>query len=198
MSDEAAPTETVTSSDNGAATAGETQAVVEGSAPAQAQAKPTAQVDLSKDLIDAQARIKHLNSESAKHRKAADEYKAQLEAIASEREKLAAEIEQVRAEAKQAKINNALATAVQGAGFTKPIAQALKLIDLSAIQLADDGSVKGIDDAIKALMKDWPELFPQKQAPSTDAGSRGKGSEKTYGGKTLTDIAKKYNISPAS
>lgn len=198
MEDNAAPTETVTSPNNGAATAGETPAVVESGATTQAPVKPSAPIDLSKDLIDAQARIKHLNSESAKHRKSADEYKTQLEAITAEREKLAAEMEQIKAEAKQTKINSAVSAAVQAAGFTKPISQALKLIDLSAIELADDGTVKGIEDAIKSVVKEWPELFTQKPAPSTDAGTRGKGAEKTYGGKTLTDIAKKYNISPAN
>lgn len=186
-------------SPNGATAASETQAAVETTGATQAPkatSSATAAPSLEqviKDLADAQARIKHLNSESAGHRKAKDEFKAQMESIIAERDKATSELEQVRNEFKATRISNALTLAIQAAGFNKPVAQALKLVDMAAIDVAADGTVKGVDECIKSLQKDWPELFKQAQALSTDAGQRGK-ADKTYGGKTLDAIAKKYNI----
>ena len=52
-------------------------------------------------------------------------------------------------------------------------------------------------DALKGA---YPELFAQPKPappappPNTNATSNGKGGEKTYGGLTLSDVAKRYNI----
>jgi len=186
-----------TSPTDGATVTSETQ-VTENAGAAAPKTTPSATTtptldQITKDYADAQARIKHLNSESAGHRKTANELKAQLEAIQAERDKALGELDQVRSEYRAARINTALTLAIQAAGFNKPVAQGLKLIDLAAIDVANDGTVKGVDEAIKAMQKDWPELFKQATAPSTDAGQRGK-ADKTYGGKTLDAIAKKYNI----
>ena len=189
--------ETTTSPNTGAAAASETQAAVETTGAAQApKATPSAAPSLDqviKDLATAEARIKHLNTESASHRKAANEFKAQMEAIIAERDKATSELEQVRNEFKATRISNALTLAIQAAGFNKPVAQALKLVDMAAIDVAADGTVKGVDECVKGLQKDWPELFKQAPPPSTDAAQRGR-AEKTYGGKSLDQIKQKYNI----
>lgn len=80
--------------------------------------------------------------------------------------------------------------ALASAGVAKDrVARAVGLLDLKGIDVDDDGEVDGLDDAIDALKREWPELFPveRKRRPSTtgdddrdgDAGKRGKGKPST-------------------
>jgi len=74
--------------------------------------------------------------------------------------------------------------ALRGAGVDGDrVAKAVGLLDLSELDVDDDGNVDGLDDAIDELKREWPELFPGKgekrrrpgSGPrSDDEGERGK------------------------
>lgn len=134
---------------------------------------------------DAENIIKSLRSENAKHRTELKDVKAQLEqfklAQMSETEKAAARLQQLEAE--NAKLltdrrNNALTSAITTAAArlgVKHVDAALKLIDTSALDIADDGKVSGADAAMRDLVKQYPGLFgaPVDNPGNPDTGRRG-------------------------
>jgi hypothetical protein len=113
-----------------------------------------------------------------------DEDKPDAEAIRAEADRVANEKANTRIV--KAEARGALAQA----GVSKErVARAVGLLDLKGIDVDDDGEVDGLDDAIDALKKDWPELFPKERnrrsstAGDDDrdgsAGRRGKGQPTT-------------------
>lgn len=80
--------------------------------------------------------------------------------------------------------------ALASAGVAKErVQRAVGLLDLKSIDVDDDGEVEGLDEAIDALKKEWPELFLKERvrrgsvAGDDDrdgsAGRRGKGKPST-------------------
>lgn len=65
-------------------------------------------------------------------------------------------------------------TALLQAGLTSGVERMLKLIDLSAVKIGEDGSLEGLDSQIDEIKKDFAELFAAKRAPRADAAPKQK------------------------
>ncbi len=155
--------------------------------------------ELRERLRDTQAQLSKASGSSAARRKQLRKVKAELEEArkakptpAPTKRRTGAErndpepvdVEQVkaatRAEAKQEaddRIKRSEARgALRAAGVpAERVAKAVGLIDLADLDV-DDDSVDGLDDAIDALKKEWPELFPAakrvRRQPVAGGGDR--------------------------
>lgn len=134
----------------------------DGKTPNGENGQPTAE-QLAAELASLRAALKAANAESMTRRKKLDELEA------AEEERKAAQLSEVekakkaqadaeaRARATEerlrtAAIRNAVVLAASKANFYDP-EDAFRLADLATVQVADDGAVTGVDDAIKALAK---------------------------------------------
>ena len=161
-----------------------TQEQTPGASPAPAAGAPSEGAQDAPEKFDAEY-VKSLRSENAKHRTELKDVKAQLEqfkqAQMSETEKAAARLQQLEAE--NAKLltdrrNNALTSAITTAAArlgVKHVDAALKLIDTSVLDIADDGKVSGADAAMRDLVKLYPGLFgaASENPGNPDTGQRG-------------------------
>ena len=83
------------------------------------------------------------------------------------------------AKAKPGLVKAAARDAFRSAGLLLPekgdaapaIARALRLIDMDTVDVDEDGDVTGIDDAVKAVKREYPELFARKGARAVNAGA---------------------------
>jgi hypothetical protein len=75
----------------------------------------------------------------------------------------------VRAAAKAAFLEAGL----QG-GTPERVAKLVRMLDLDSIAIDDDGDVRGLDEQVKAVKADYPELFttPDKRPPRVSAGDK--------------------------
>jgi hypothetical protein len=140
------------------------------------------------DLEALQLELKEARRQTAKYRtelralQEAEETRQRAEM--SDLEKAKADLEAARAaqakaegEARERLINSALINAAAKANFSDP-ADAVKLIDAGALEVADDGAVIGADKAIEALAKEKPYLLKKASAATSptnaarDAGTR--------------------------
>ena len=139
----------------------------DGKTPNGENGQPTAE-QLAAELASLRAALKAANAESMTRRKKLDELEA------AEEERKAAQLSEVEkakkaqadAEAKArateerlrtAAIRNAVVLAASKANFYDP-EDAFRLADLAEVQVADDGTVTGVDNALKALTKAKPHL----------------------------------------
>lgn len=74
---------------------------------------------------------------------------------------------------------------VSGKG-TASFDRAFRLIDLEEVDVDEDGTVSGVEDQIKQVKRDYPELFAKKGARAVDAGA---GSNGDGAGKKTTTSA---------
>lgn len=131
------------------------------------EGQPTAE-QLAAELASLRAALRAANAESMTRRKKLDELEA------AEEERKAAQLSEVEkarkaqadAEAKAmateerlrtAAIRSAVVLAASKANFYDP-EDAFRLADLAEVQVADDGTVTGVDNALKALTKAKPHL----------------------------------------
>jgi hypothetical protein len=84
-----------------------------------------------------------------------DELKKQIEKMQAENKAL---VEAKDNEIKKIKINNAVNTALMGAG-AKNVKAALALLNMENTELMEDGSVKGLNEQIEALKTDEDSKF---------------------------------------
>jgi len=162
-----------------------------------------------------------LDKERARAKKLVDEQAAaeakRKEAEMTEAQKWqskAGEHEKARLEAEQ-RLNAALirvafqAEAAKAGCRADRLDAAYKLLDLSEVEIAEDeaggtgqaggtGEVKGMDVAIKKLLKAMPELFQAAQtAPQTDALTRGGDTKKKFASpEEKREFAARYGINP--
>jgi len=139
----------------------------DGKTPNGENGQPTAE-QLATELASLRAALKAANAESMTRRKKLDELEA------AEEERKAAQLSEVEkakkaqadAEAKArateerlrtAAIRNAVVLAASKANFYDP-EDAFRLADLAEVQVADDGTVTGVDNALKTLTKAKPHL----------------------------------------
>lgn len=108
-----------------------------------------------------------------------------------EKQTLAQQLENLQKQVQQEKITNEfikLATA-QNIAY---IDDALKLADLSAVKVNEDGKVEGVEEAVKALVENKPFLLKQMKEPKQIGGGS---QNKIKGDKTaeqlLTEAAEK-------
>lgn len=79
--------------------------------------------------------------------------------------------------------------ALTGAGLTKEQAKdAVRLLNLSGLEVDEDGDVDGIDDAVADLRTKFPGLFPRKAGGKVDTADRGGANN---GGATMDATTKK-------
>ena len=139
----------------------------DGKTPNGENGQPTAE-QLAAELASLRAALRAANAESMTRRKKLDELEA------AEEERKAAQLSEVEkakkaqadAEAKArateerlrtAAIRNAVVLAASKANFYDP-EDAFRLADLAEVQVADDGTVTGVDNALKTLTKAKPHL----------------------------------------
>ena len=82
------------------------------------------------------------------------------------------------AKAKPGLVRSAARDALRAAGLIVPekggdaaYARAYRLFDMDAIDVDDDGEVSGVEDQVKAVKRDFPELFARKGARAVNAGA---------------------------
>lgn len=113
------------------------------------------------------------------------------------------DVDQVRREAEEAALAKAKPGLVRGAardalrtaGLIVPeknadgaFSRAIRLLDMDEIEVDEDGSVSGVEDQVKAVKRDYPELFKAKGARVINAGA---GSDKDGAGVKADSSASK-------
>jgi hypothetical protein len=124
--------------------------------------------DLQADVESLKAALKKANSESAARRKKLEAYeeaeRQRQEAELSETEKLNKKLAEVTAERDgfvEQMRTNSIRHAVEMTAATMQFhdpADAYALADLADVDVADDGKVSGVENALKALAKSKPHL----------------------------------------
>lgn len=123
-----------------------------------------AEKDLKKDLSAAKKRLAELEKAEKERAKAELSEKERLEQELTEAQE-AAEKAEADLEARATEFNERLIQAeVRAVAATMQFASpedAYHLADLSGVEVAEDGSVKGVEKALKALVKDKPYLLSE-------------------------------------
>lgn len=126
--------------------------------------------DLKKKVEEYEKAIEKKKLEDMSEKERAEEIAKKAE---EEKAKLAEQLELLQKQVKQEKITNEfikLATANNIAY----IDDALKLADLSGVEVDEDGKVEGVEDAVKALVADKPFLLRAKKDPKQIGGASSK------------------------
>jgi hypothetical protein len=87
--------------------------------------------------------------------------------------------EAARAKMKPGLVRSAARDALKAAGLILPdkgdgasaYQRAIRLLDMEEIDVDDDGEVSGVDDQVKAIKRDFPELFARRGAKVVNAGA---------------------------
>jgi hypothetical protein len=130
---------------------------------ARAKAEPPPDYD---ELKKAKARLDEIEAANKTELEKAAERAAQAEAKATAAED----------RARKALLRSAVTSAAVTAGAVDPDA-VLALLDKTSLTVADDGTVSGLDDAVKALLEAKPYLVGKAVTPPPgggDGGPRGK------------------------
>lgn len=107
-----------------------------------------------KELGDAKTKLKEKEEAEKKAEQDRLVKNQEFEKLAKQRED---EVNRLKAEATNSRIDNALTIAAAKLGIGD-IDAVLKLVDRSALKANDDGSIAGVDEAIKKLLIDKPYL----------------------------------------
>lgn len=135
--------------------------------------------------------------EAAKQAKADEELSAveRLEKQLADKEAselaLTAQLNEVRTQATQEKVRNAFIQAA-AANDVAYVDAALKLADLTAVEVDEDGTISGVDEIVKALVADNPFLVAKKQQKEIgEASNGGKQDNEKTSEQLLEDAADK-------
>lgn len=172
-----------------------------GALPAEARTGLDSHIAGLKSALDKErARAKKLDDDQ----KAAELKRQQSEMTEAQKwQSKAGEQEKLRLEAEQ-RLNAAMiriafqAEAAKAGCRADRLDAAYKLLDLAEVEIAED-EVKGMDGAIKKLVKTLPELFQAAQtAPQTDALTRGGDGKKKFASpEEKREFAARYGINVA-
>ncbi len=134
------------------------------------------------DMQAIQAELNRARREAAKYRKAAKaaeeaeelrkrEEMSEVERLKADMAKIQAQAQEAEAQAKMATIKAAVMRAANG--FNDP-EDALRLLDLDAMEIDDDGNIEGLEDAIAGLLKTKPYLAKKQGGitPTNPAAER--------------------------
>lgn len=125
-----------------------------------------------------QAALKKANDEAKRRRLALKEAQAAGGKDDDADDKVEKKVAEVEAKWKPRVINSAASAALLEAGAEKP-ERLLKLIDHDDLDVADDGSVDGLDDEVDRLKEEYPELFKRtRSGGKVETGGRGGGKPK--------------------
>lgn len=131
------------------------------------------------ELATLRAKLKKANAEAAAHRRQADELrkKGETEAEAAVRAAKEEAEKGVTATWKPRLVRMAARTALVEAGLVGKPDRLLRLIDADRVDIDDDGEVTGIDDQIRDLKKDYPDMFGKRGASRIDGADRESGHQ---------------------
>lgn len=108
-----------------------------------------------------------LKSRAAKLQELEDAQKSDAQKQAERIQALEAQAAQALTARREADLKSVLVSAASKAGFLDPM-DAYAMLDKSAITIGDDGTVSGVEDAIKALVEAKPYLLKTPEpAPKT-------------------------------
>jgi hypothetical protein len=95
-----------------------------------------------------------------------------------EKAEYAKQLDELRESVKREKIHNEFIKQAnaQNIGY---VDDALKLADLSAVEVGEDGKIVGVDDAVKSLVESKPFLLAQQQKPKKVGESTNHTSDKS-------------------
>jgi len=137
--------------------------------------------ELNETLEGAQKRLKEVNAESAARRKELEKFKEQEGEQLSEVQKLQAEVEAMKARDEQRekenralRIKNVVMAKVSEAGFAHP-EDAYSLLDLSEVEIADDGQVKGYEKSLDDLVESGRLPMAEQEKGAGFGTPRGRG-----------------------
>lgn len=128
---------------------------------------------LSKELKEAKARLAQLEGEEEKRKKAEMSEVERLQGQVTDYE---ARVLALEAERETMIIRSAVERAAAGLGFHN-LEDAYHLADLSELEIDEDGSVSGVEKALKALAKERPYLIQVAKKPDINAKDGGKGKD---------------------
>lgn len=163
-----------------------------------------------KDIENAKGDITSVTSERDSLKKDVEERDKQIETLkksAGDNEDLKKQIEALQAENKATKLNSAIEKALTAANARNVTAVKALLKDLDKAELSDDGSVKGLDEQIKALQKDEgtkflfnvqekskkPSISGMTPSEGGDDKPNGKVSQKDFARMTYSQRVKLFN-----
>lgn len=130
---------------------------------------------LSRELKDARAKLAQFEEQEKKRSQAE---MSEVERLQAANADLEARMRGLEAERETMIIRSAVERAAAGMGFHS-LEDAYHLSDLSGIAIEDDGTVEGIDKALKALAKERPYLIKQVEKPEINSAARGGGKKET-------------------
>jgi len=154
--------------------------------PPETTDKPKSLEEALAQLDELRGQIKRVNAESADRRRKLAAYE---EAEAKRQQAELSELEKLRVQAAEKddlyqqaindltklRIRHAIEMAAGRLGFYKP-EDAAQLMDWSGLEVDEEQNVKGVEDALKALLKERPYLIRQQQAaPDLNAQQRSQG-----------------------
>jgi hypothetical protein len=121
-----------------------------------------------------QAALKKANEEGKRHRLRAKELEEKTRANETEHEKALREArEQGEARYRAPLVKAAARAALAEAGVTGSAERVMRLVDLEALSVDDDGDVVGVDEEVTRLKEEYPEFFqtvkPKPKARPTAA-----------------------------
>lgn len=147
------------------------------------------------DYDDLKAKISEFETKQAEQEREklseVERLQADLAARDTKEQELAQQLEAVRNQAKQERIRNAF---IQSASTNNVayVEAALKLADLSAVEVGEDGTVIGVDELMKSLVTDNPFLVAKKQQmPVGDPSNPGKSDNEKTSAQLLEEAAEK-------
>lgn len=118
----------------------------------------------------------------------------------SEIEKLQTELEEAQTERQNAvarvmeiTTRTAIEREAAKAGFHDP-SDAYALLDWDEFEVQDDGTVKGVEDAVEELAKAKPHLVKNASLPDIDGQKRGKQTKKEADEERIARAAQRYGV----
>jgi predicted RNase H-like nuclease (RuvC/YqgF family) len=139
---------------------------------------------LRKELEEAQKRLKEID----------DADKSEVERLKEQTTELTSQLEEAQESLRESRLHNAFLASNKYTWHEPDTA--LKLVDLSEVSIEEDGSVKGMDAALKALADSKPYLVRKEQEeeePKTPTGTpAGSGGRKDKSKLDRERLEKKY------
>ncbi len=133
-----------------------------------------------------QAALKKANDEAKTHRLKARDLAQQHEDANTKAAREAAEAASAKFKPVAVKASARSAFLEAGLADAAGVAKLIKLLDMDAIEIDDEGDITGLDDQIASVKQDFPSLFTKERAPRTprvDAAGKpiGQAKPKTSG-----------------
>lgn len=130
-----------------------------------------------KELRDGAAKAKELEEAQSKAEEENLTKNKKFEDLANKRGE---EVNTLKSQLKTNKINQALTIKLAGQGVVD-LDAALKLVNRDSLEVAEDGSVKGVDEALESLKKDRAYLFTSSGSSKVGTATNPSNGQETGG-----------------